>query len=148
MWRSDPSGGADRHPRRGFGPPGQAVTALCTGASHRSRQSPQTVLEERCGVSMSLGTVANLEQATTQAWGAPRAEARAFVHVQPGAYLDETGWREGWQRVGWWTAGTSGGIVCVVRQSHGAIVAQAFLGERCWGWLVTDRWRASTWSPG
>jgi transposase len=134
-------------PRGGFGPRVQAVTALCTGAYHLSRRTTQTVLEDLFGVSMSLGTVANLEQATTQALVAPVAEARAFVHAQPVAYLDETGWREGRQRAWLWTAVTSCVTVFVVRLSRGAIVAQELLGERFWGWLVTDRWSAYTWYP-
>jgi transposase len=69
--------------RGGFGPRVQAVTALCTGAYHLSRRTTQTVLEDLVGVSMSLGPVANLEQATTQALVAPVAEARAVVHAQP-----------------------------------------------------------------
>jgi transposase len=32
--------------------------------------------------------------------------------------------------------------VFVVRLARSAPVAQALLGEQCWGWLVTDRWRA------
>jgi transposase len=35
----------------------------------------------------------------------------------------------------------------VVRRSRGGQVAQELLGERCWGDLVTDRWRAYTWYP-
>jgi transposase len=134
-------------PRGGLGPRVQAVTALCTGAYHLSRRTTQTVLEALFGVSMSLGTVANLEQATPQALVAPVAEARACVHAQPVAYLDETGWREGRQRAWWWTAVTSCVTVFVVQLSRGAMVAQALLGERVWGWLVTDCWRAYTWYP-
>jgi hypothetical protein len=76
----------------------QAVTALCTGAYHLSRRTAQTVLADLFGVSMSLGTVANLEHATPQALVALVAAARAFVHEQPVACLDETGWCEDRQR--------------------------------------------------
>jgi len=85
-------------PRGSCGPRVQASPALCTGAYHLSRRTAQTVLADLFGVSMSLGTVANLEQATPQALVAPVAAARAFVHAPPVAYLDETGWREDRQR--------------------------------------------------
>jgi transposase len=134
-------------PTRGFGPRVQAITALCTGAYHLSKRTTQTVLEDLFGVSMGLGTVANLEQATVQALVETVAEARAFVQAQPAAYLDETGWREGRQRAWLWTAVTACVTVFVVRLSRGAIVAQELLGERFWGWLVTDRWSAYTWYP-
>lgn len=134
-------------PSGGFGPRVQAITARCTGASHLSKRTTQTLLEDLCGVSMGLGTVANLEQATVQALVEPVAEARAYVQAQPAASLDETGWREGRQRAWLWTAVTASVTVFVLRLSRGASVAHALLGERCWGWVVTERWSAYPWYP-
>jgi transposase len=130
-----------------FGPRVQAITALCTGAYHLSKRTTQSVLEDLFGLPMSLGTLANLEQATVQALAEPVAEARAYVQGQPAAYLDETGWREGRQRAWLWTAVTAWVTVFVVRLSRSRKVAQELLGERCWGYLVTDRWSAYSWSP-
>jgi transposase len=134
-------------PTGGFGPRGQAITALCTGAYHLSKRTTQRVLEDLFGVSLGGGTVANLEQATVQAVAEPVAEARAYVQAQPAAYLDETGWREGPQRAWLWTAVTAGVTVFVVRLSRSARVAQELLGAQLWGYLVTDRWSAYTWYP-
>jgi transposase len=134
-------------PMGGFGPRVQAITALCTGAYHLSKRTTQCALEDLFGVQMGLGTIANLEHATVQAVAAPVAEARAYVQRQPAAYLDETGWREGQQRAWLWTAVTEWVTVFVVRASRGGKVAQELLGERFWGWLVTDRWSAYTWYP-
>lgn len=69
-------------PPGGLGPRLQATTALCTGASHLSKRTTQDLLEALFGVSLGLGTIANLEQATTQAVAEPIAEARAYVQVQ------------------------------------------------------------------
>jgi transposase len=99
------------------------------------------------GRPMGLGTIANLAQATAQTLTAPVAEARAYVQAQPVAYLDETGWREGQQRAWLWAAVTAWVTVFVVRLSRSGKVAQELLGERFWGWLVTDRWSAYTWYP-
>jgi transposase len=134
-------------PTGGFGPRVQAITALCPGAYHLSKRTTQSVLEDLCGVSLGLGTVATLEQATAQALATPVAEARAYVQAQPTAYLDETGWREGQVRTRLWTAVTAWVTVFVVRRCRSAKVAQERLGARFWGWLVTDRWSAYTWSP-
>jgi transposase len=134
-------------PTGGFGPRVQAITALCTGASHLSKRTTQRALEEMFGVQMGLGTIATLEHATVQAVAEPMAEARAYVQQQPAADLDETGWREGQQRAWLWTAVTEWVTVFVVRASRGGKVAQELLGERFWGWLVTDRWSAYTWYP-
>lgn len=130
-----------------FGPRVQAIAALCTGAYHLSKRATQSVLEDLFGVSMSLGTLANLEQATAQAVAAPVAEARSYVHQQPVAYLDETGWREGPHRAWLWTAVTAGVTVFVVRLSRSGKVAQELLGTQFWGWLVTDRWSGYSWYP-
>ena len=63
------------------------------------------------------------------------------------AHLDETGWREGRTRAWLWVAVTAWVTVFVVRPSRGAKVAQALLGERFCGILVTDRWSAATCYP-
>jgi transposase len=134
-------------PTGGFGPRVQAIAALCTGAYHLSKRATQSVLEDLCGVAMRVGTLVHLEQATVQAVAEPVAEARGYVQQPPVAYLDETGWREGQQRAWLWTAVTTVVTVFVVRRSRRGQVAQERLGERCWGWLVTDRWSGYRWYP-
>jgi Transposase IS66 family. len=131
----------------GFGPRVQAIVALCTGAYHLSKRTTQNVMEDLLGVPMSIGTIANLEQATVQALAEPLVEARAYVQEQPMAYLDETGWREGRTRAWLWTVVTAWVTVFAVRLSRGAKVAQELLGEWFKGILVTDRWSAYTWYP-
>jgi transposase len=69
------------------------------------------------------------------------------VQGQLTAYLDETGWREGRQRAWLWTAVTAWVTVFVVRRSRRSQVAHELLGERFWGYLVTDRWSAYSWYP-
>jgi transposase len=134
-------------PLGGFGPRVQAITALCTGAYHLSKRTTQRALEDLFGVQLGLGTIANLEQATVRAVADPVAEARTYVQQQSAAYLDETGWREGQQRAWLWTAVTACVTVFVIRLSRGGKVARELLGERFWGWLVTDRCSAYTWYP-
>jgi transposase len=134
-------------PPGGFGPRLQATMARCTGADHLAKRTTQDLWEAFFGVALGLGSIANLEQATTQAVAQPVAEARASVQTQPTADADATGWREGQQRAWLWTAVTEWVTVFVVRRSRRAQVAQELLGERFWGWLVTDRWRAYPWYP-
>jgi transposase len=134
-------------PMGGFGPRLQATTALCTGGYHLSKRTTQALLEDFFGVAIGLGTIAHLAQATTQAVATPVAEARAYVQTQPAAYADETGWRQGHQRAWLWTVVTAWVTVFVVRRSRSGQVAQELLGERFWGWLVTDRWSAYAWYP-
>ena len=135
-------------PTGGFGPRVQAHHRAVHGGLSSVEADDADASWRTCLASpMSLGTIANLEQATVQALAEPVAEARAYVQAQPAAYLDETGWREGQQRAWLWTAVTAWVTVFVVRRSRGGKVAQELLGERFWGWLVTDRWSAYTWYP-
>jgi transposase len=130
-----------------FGPRVQAGTALGTGAYHLSKRTTQRVRADLFGMSISRGTLASLAQSTAPAVAEPVAEARSDVHQQPAAYLDEPGWREGRQRAWLGTAVTASVTVVVVRRSRSGQVARELLGERVWGWLGTDRWRAYTWYP-
>jgi hypothetical protein len=57
-------------------------------------------MAEVFGVPMSIGTISPLEQATTAAVAAPVEEARAYVHEQEAAHLDETRWPGGTRAVG------------------------------------------------
>jgi transposase len=134
-------------PTGGFGPRVQAIVALCTGAYRLSKRTTQDVMADLFGISMSLGTIPHLEQATVQAVAAPVAEAQAYVRRQPVAHLDETGWREARARAWLWVAVTAWVTVFAVRLSRGAKVVQELLGERFCGILVTDRWSAYTWYP-
>ena len=134
-------------PTGGLGPRLQATVALCTGAYRLSKRTTQDGMADLFGTALSLGTIANLEQATVAAVAAPVAAAQAAVRTQPVAYLDETGWREGRTRAWLWVAVTAWVTVFAVRLSRGATVAQDLVGARFGGILVTDRWSAYTWYP-
>ena len=91
-----PEGG----PSGTYGPRGQATVALYTGAHRLSKRTTQQRMDEVLGVPWSVGTISQLEQATTEVWAAPVEEARTSVHAQEVAHLDETSWRQGNKRAG------------------------------------------------
>src|SRR5712692_4509531 len=130
-----------------YGPRVQAMVALCTGAYRLSKRTTHQVMDEVCGVPMSVGTISPLEQATTEALAAPIEEARTYVHEQKVAHLDETRWRQGGKRAWLWVAVTSLVTVFVVRLSRGGQVARELLGETFCGILVTDRYSGYNWYP-
>jgi transposase len=99
-------------------------------------------LQEGAGCEMSVGTVSQLERATTVVLAAPVEEARTYVHEQKVAHLDETSWRQGDKGAWLWVAVTMGVTVFVVRLSRGGQVARELLGEGFAGILVTDRYSA------
>src|SRR5881296_2127696 len=130
-----------------YGPRVQATVSLYTGSYRLSKRTTHQVMDEVCGVPMSVGTISPLEQATTEALAAPVEEARTYVQEQEVAHLDETSWRQGGKRAWLWVAVTSLVTVFVVRLSRGGHVARALLGETFSGILVTDRYSGYNWYP-
>jgi transposase len=122
-----------------YGPRVHATVALCTGTYRLSKRMTQQLMDEVFGIPISVGTVSQLEQATTAAVAAPVEEARTSVHKQAVAHLDETRWRQGGKSAWLWVAVTSWVTVCVVRMSRRGQVARELLGETCAGILVTER---------
>ena len=132
-------------PTRWVGPRAQAIVSLCTGAYRLSKRTTQRLLDDFFNLPLSVGTISNLEAATTEVLAAPVAQARAYIQEQASAHLDETGWREGGKRAWLWVASTTWVTVFLVRLSRGSQVARELLGERFEGILVTDRWSAYNW---
>jgi transposase len=130
-----------------YGPRVHATVALYTGAYRLSKRLTQQMMDEVFGVPVSVGTISQLERATTAAVATPVEEARTYVHEQAVAHLDETSWRQGDKRAWLWVAVTSWVTVCVVRLSRGGQVARELLGKGFGGILVTDRYSAYNWYP-
>src|SRR6266850_7554129 len=130
-----------------YGPRVHATVALCTGAYRLSKRTTQQVMDDLFGVPMSVGTISQSEQATTEVLGEPVEEARGAVAAQAVAHVDETSWRQGGKRAWLWVAVTSWVTVFVVRMSRGGPVARELLGETFAGILVTDRYSAYNWYP-
>jgi transposase len=137
----------DGVPSGTYGPRVQATVALCTGSYRLSKRTTQQMMDDVFRLPMSVGTISQLEQATTEVLAGPVEEARTYVHAQAVAHLDETSWRQGGKRAWLWAAVTSWVTVFVVRMSRGGEVARELLGEPFAGILVTDRYSAYNWSP-
>jgi len=137
----------DGVPSGTYGPRVHATVALCTGSYRLSKRTTGQVMDDVFGVPMSVGTISQSEQATTEVVAEPVEEARAYVQEQSVAHLDETSWRQGDKRAWLWVAVTSVVTVFLVRMSRGGQVARELLGEKFSGILVTDRYSAYNWYP-
>ena len=134
-------------PERSFGPRLQALVAVLGGAYRLSKRNIQQLLADCFGVELALGSLSALENTTSKALQEPVAEACHFVHQQPVAHVDETGWREANQRAWLWTAVTEAVTVFLIRSSRGSQVAKELLGEAFTGIVVSDRWPGYRWVP-
>src|SRR4030095_185454 len=90
-----------------YGPRVHATVALYTGAYRLAKRTTGQVMDNLFGVPMSAGTISQSEKATTAVVAVPVEEARAYVHEQAVAHLDETSWRQGGKRAWFLVAGTS-----------------------------------------
>jgi transposase len=84
----------DGVPTGQFGPRLQAMVGVCSGAYRLSKRSIEELLRDFFGVEISLGSIANLEQATSEALAEPVAEVVASIKHAPVVHADETGWYE------------------------------------------------------
>jgi len=110
-----------------------------------SQRDVAELLQALFHLDISLGSVAALEQQVSAAVAAPVAEAAAYVQQQPVVNADETGWREGRQRMWLWTAVTPLVTLFLVLATRGRAGAQALLGATFAGIVGSDRWSGYTW---
>ena len=135
----------DGVPSRNFGPRLQAVIAVCSGAYRMSKRAIEEMAGDFFGVPISLGSIANLEQATSEALKVPVEEVAQAVREERIVYADETGWYEGKKRAWLWTAITAHLAMFLIRAKRSAQVAKELLGATFGGILVSDRWSAYAW---
>ena len=151
-----------------FGPRLKAMLAACSGVLKLSRRTVEWLMENFHNVDISLGSVSACEEAVSEAVAAPVEEARQHVWASPGAYVDETGFRQAVQaepqnqseasdvdepapdegdapnpsgKAWLWTAVTPLVTVFLVHAKRSAVAAAKLLGSFA-GTLVSDRWSA------
>lgn len=130
-----------------FGPQIQAIVSLLSGAYRLSKREIVRLMSDAFNTDMSLGTVSNLENATSNALAAPVEEAKQYVKDQEIVNADETGWRENKKKAWLWTAITSTVLVFLIRLNRKTASAKELLGNDFRGIVHVDRWGAYNWVP-
>ncbi|MGH8323850.1 MAG: IS66 family transposase, partial [Steroidobacteraceae bacterium] len=128
-----------------FGPRLQAMVAVASGSYRMSKRTVEEMLADFFGVEISLGSIANLEQATSEALAAPVEEVAQEVRKAPVVHADETGWYQRGKRAWLWVVASAQLACFVVSHSRGTKVAKQMLGDAFGGFLVSDRWCAYEW---
>ncbi len=122
------------------GPRLQATLALFTGRCRLSRREAGDLAVALFGekAEVSLGTIANLEQRTSEALGSVYDEAHDAIQGAEVVNCDETGWREGNDKAWLWAAVTPKVKVFRIdrRRNRKAFRKLLFTVD---GYLVTDR---------
>jgi transposase len=78
----------------GFGPKLTATVAYLSGVGRLSKRTIPTLLDDLCGLPVSLGSVSKLEQTVSRALAPIHAQAHQATKGGD-ANVDETGWRQG-----------------------------------------------------
>jgi transposase len=129
-----------------FGPNLRSLVVLLSGRYRISRRETADLCQSVFGLSVSVGSIANILDRASRALKAPYEEVAMAVKTAPVAYMDETGWREKGKGIHLWILVTS---LCVLfrigRRTKN--VAQEMLGAKFGGSLVTDRYAAYLWAP-
>jgi transposase len=124
------------------------MVALLTGACRLSRRTVQRLLRDLFGLSLSLGTLAQLEADTAQALATPYKEVADAVPQAAVLGVDETSWRRGGTLYWLWTAVTRHYTFFRLDPHRNRDAYRALLGESATGpsppgpVLVTDRYSA------
>src|SRR5205823_7362892 len=134
-------------PHGAFGPRLQAILTLCAGAYHLPKRSIQQLALDFFGVEISLGSISELEDQTSQALEAPTNDAAAFIAAQPTAHADETGWFQRNRRAWLWVVATSTVARFLVHPRRAAAVAKELLTNFA-GVLVSDQYSGYSFIEG
>lgn len=134
----------DGVPTSCFGPNLRALVVLLSGRYRISRREMADLCQSAWGLSVSVGSIANILARASRALAVPYEEVADAVKSCSVAYMDETGWRQKGKAIYLWILSTT---LCVLFRIDRRTkkVAQEMLGEEYGGVLVTDRYNAYRW---
>jgi transposase len=123
----------------------QAIVALLSGAYRLSKRAIAVLLWDLFGVHMSIGSVTNLEAATSSAL----AQSVQFVvdslrHSRV-VHADETSWPVKSKNAWLWVLTTAKAALFMIRPSRGAAVAMELIHKGFPGILVADGYTGYHW---
>jgi len=128
----------EKVPSSSFGPRLACAVSALTGNFQLSRRQVVVALNELFGISMSLGSVSNIEGRMSHALAAPSDEAMQSVKLAGVKHADETSWIRDFERCSAWVFATV--LVSVFRiVADGSRKTLRKLLKRRRGILVSDR---------
>jgi transposase len=126
------------------GPRLAATLAYLTGSHHVSKRGLEEIAQDVFEVPLSLGTVANLEQAMSAALAPAHVEALQAVREADVKNVDETSWKLAGKLCWLWVAATGTVAAFLIHAHRGWDALTALLGAEVKGFVCSDRWSAYT----
>ena len=131
--------------RSQFGPGVTAVVGLLIGQERLSKRQVQRVLQTVFGIKMAVGSVVARQQEISASLAEVYETVQAHVQQAANRNIDETPWREGWQRAWLWSVATPTATLFRVAAKRDAAVAQELLGASTDNVSTSDRFTAYNW---
>lgn len=128
-------------PPGAFGPRTASAIAVLHGDYHLSDRLLPRLLHEFFGLPICLGSVVNLQQASSEALAPIYEEVCSAVQQQDRSHIDETSWKEGGKPRWLWTMVTAIATLFVVTSSRSGGALRHLLGASYEGILTSDRHR-------
>lgn len=126
-------------PNSAFGPRLQALTATLVGGYRLSRSETARLLGEGFGVSISTGSVSNIEGRVAAALAGAHEQALAALNSSALAHVDETPWKLRGKLHWLWTGVAEGVTVHRIDLRRNREAFHRLVGVDFEGLLVTDR---------
>lgn len=129
-------------PAGAFGARVAALTSLLHGRYRLSDRETVALLEDLCGLSMSLGSVPALCKTVSTALAPVSSEVQAAVEEQEFLNVDETSWKEAGAKRWLWVAVASLCTLFRLDKHRDRAALKALLGEGFGGIVGSDRYSA------
>ena len=121
-----------------------ATIATHTGKYRMSKRMTQVAFADHYGLKISVGTVSNAEKMTADALEKPTQEILDYIQNADVKHADETGDKQKGHKRWMWVATTLLVAVFLIRTTRATIDAQALLGVKLRGILISDRYSSYT----
>lgn len=128
-------------PNSAFGPRLCCTVAMLTGVFHLSRRQTKQLLWDLFGVTISLGSVSNIEGRLSRLLKPGYEQAKSAADDALVKHTDGTGWRQAGRALQLWTVATTAVTVFTILTDGTAQMLRTLFG-RIKGILVSDRAKA------
>ncbi len=126
-------------PPGSFGPQTAATVALLHGCYRISDRELPHLLDDLCGLPISVGSVVDLQQTVSAALAPVYTTIQGVVQQQAHVNMDETGWKEAGKRRWLWVVVSTLATLFHVAASRSAKVLTTLLGAEFGGLVSSDR---------
>ena len=133
--------------RHWFGKNIQTLLSVLVTRFKLSRRDGIELLNKLTGLNMSLGSVSNYEELTSQALEGSYKAIKEAVNSSHVINVDETGYKEKGKNKYAWVVASATHVLFKCGMGRGKKVAKSLIGENFAGTVISDRYVGYSWIP-